>query len=76
MTAIDEQGKDYNLSPRMQFAGSGLSYYGGSATVAVMFMDTDQEKKIGLGANYPYDALGAGECIVPDLYSSKGVEIG
>lgn len=41
-----------------------------------MFMDTDLEKEIGLGADYPYPALGAGECNVPSTYQASGKQIG
>ena len=33
-------------------------------------MDTAQEKAIGLGADYPFEPLGAGECIVPQEYKA------
>ena len=40
-------------------------------------MDTAREKDINLGADYPFDPLGAGECVVPDRYeSSLGLTVG
>ena len=34
-------------------------------------MDTEQEKAIGLGADYPFDPLEAGECVIGNTWSSK-----
>ena len=38
-----------------------------------MYIDTAKEKAIGLGADYPFEPLASGECIVPDQFrvSSK-----
>ena len=42
-----------------------------------MFMDTALEKAIGLGADYPFEPLGPGECIVPRSFLQKtGVKEG
>ena len=42
-----------------------------------MYMDTEQEKKIQLGVDYPYDPLGSLECIVAEKYKSQqGFEAG
>lgn len=41
-----------------------------------MFMNTDLEKQVGLGADYPYPALGSGECNVPSSYQILGKKIG
>ena len=35
-----------------------------------MFMDTAQEKAIGLGSEYPYEPLDSGECVVPSLFQA------
>jgi len=34
----------------------------------LFLMDTERENEIGLGPEYPYDALGEGECIVSSDY--------
>jgi len=31
-------------------------------------MDTDREKDINLGVDYPFGTLGAGECVLPSTY--------
>ena len=42
-----------------------------------MYMDTEQEKNIKLGVDYPYDPLGALECIVPEKYKTQqGFNVG
>ena len=42
-----------------------------------MYMDTEQEKNIGLGVDYPYDPLGPLECIVAEKYRDElGFAIG
>ena len=51
---------EYNLSPRNAFSGTrdgGFEY-------TVQFLDTNREKDINLGVNYPFDQMSAGECIV------------
>ena len=42
-------------------------------------MDTDREKQIDLGPEYPFEALPAGECIISSSYQqeeSGGYQIG
>ena len=41
-----------------------------------MYMDTEQEKNIKLGVDYPYDPLGPLECIVAEKYKSQGYDVG
>ena len=36
-----------------------------------MLIDTDLEKEIGLGADYPFGPLEAGECVVSDVWKSR-----
>ena len=33
-----------------------------------MYIDTDREKEIGLGSDYPFEPLGPLECIIPSKY--------
>ena len=56
----------YNLSPRMQFGAALLDY--DETTWQASFIDTQREKDIGIGTDWPYDPLGAGECIVTSEY--------
>jgi len=65
-----DNNKDYNLSPRMQFCGAFVDYKTSptSADNCLMFMDTQREKDIGIGPEYPFDPLAAGECNVPTFY--------
>ena len=39
--------------------------------VRLMLIDTDLEKEIGLGADYPFGPLEAGECVVADVWKSR-----
>ena len=38
--------------------------------------DTEREREIHLGSQYPYEPLGRGECLVPQSYSDYGYVIG
>ena len=67
-----DHGKDYNLSPRYHQCSNTLFYkkdgdhdYVFSGSGCLLLIDTQQEEKIGLGQNYPFEALGEGECIIP-----------
>ena len=40
------------------------------------YIDTDREKEIGIGKNYPFDPLGPGECLVPAVWQELNVKIG
>ena len=39
--------------------------------VGFTLLDTNREKEIGLGPDYPYDPLGPGECIIPSALETK-----
>lgn len=55
------------------FIQANCKYY--STTIRVI--DTDLERKMGLGRDYPYDALDEGECIIhPKLATDLGANIG
>ena len=46
-----------------------------------MYIDTDLEKEIGLGSDYPFEPLGPLECILPNKYKkdynyTEGMPIG
>ena len=66
MSLSDEE---YNLAPRMVFSDAAIMDSEYKATV--ILMDTERESDIGLGPDYPFDPLGAGECIVSDEYSEN-----
>ena len=67
-------GQSYNLAPRFQFCDSDAEVSGyDSTSICVMFMDTEQEKRINLGKDYPFDPLAGGECIVPSKYQGLSV---
>ena len=61
----------------MYFNGgdAGIYAYRLFSTVDLIMLDTEREKEIGLGPEYPYDALADGECIISSEFSDK-VEIG
>jgi len=62
---------DANLAPRQQLCGSNIFYKVPTSTTKLKLstcvgaIDTAREKQIGLGAEYPFDPLGPGECLVP-----------
>lgn len=71
---MDNAGEDFKISPRLQNCGSYAfmsdAYQADAEGVCIMFMDTDREKEIGLGADYPYEPLGPGECVLPEIAES------
>ena len=40
-----------------------------------MLMDTAQEKAIGLGADYPFEPLEAGECVLGSVWQSRKFKV-
>ena len=60
--AMSITDNEYNLAPRMVFnAYAGIRGYD---YVYLTVMDTELEKEIDLGSQYPYGALSEGECII------------
>jgi hypothetical protein len=47
---------------------SKLINEGVTEKVTVTLIDTEREKEINLGAEWPYKPLGVGECIVNKVY--------
>ena len=45
-------------------------------SACIMYIDTQLEKDIGLGSDYPFDPLGPLECIVPSDYKENGLAVG
>ena len=44
---------------------------------SILLMDTEREKQIGLGPNYPFEKLAAGECIISTIMGDEfGIEAG
>ena len=39
------------------------------------FIDTEREKEISIGVDYPFDPLEPGECLVPTDYKDEGIKI-
>ena len=37
------------------------------------YIDTDREKEIGIGKDYPFGPLGPGECLVPAVWQELKV---
>ena len=68
-THIQEMyGDELNVSPRMGYSG-GQTYlpnhaHHGITNPLLVFMDTDQEKKINLAPDWPYGPIDEGGCIV------------
>ena len=44
--------------------------------MCLKFIDTDQEKKIGVGVAWPYEALKPYECLISDDFAAHGVKVG
>jgi len=42
----------------------------------LMVIDTEQERKINIGQDYKYPALGKGECIIHEQMKNEGFKIG
>lgn len=61
---------EYNLSPRLQFCTAYNLDTGVYKSLCVMLMDTDRETEIGLGSDYPYEPLAAGECLIPSIFAT------
>lgn len=63
-TKIDDMTESkYNISPRLQFSRTACEEYEPSSA-NVLLIDTELEKQIMLGPDYPYGPLEAGECII------------
>ncbi len=62
-------GDIYNVSPRLQlndlFAYKESTGRTVSGSVGLTLMDTNREKAIALGPDYPYSPQDAGKCIIP-----------
>ena len=65
-------GDTYNLAPRFHALGNGYEETWQEQTSAqllgtygcIYFIDLAQEEKIGVGIDWPYPDLAAGECVV------------
>ena len=42
----------------------------------LVLIDTDRENQIGLGIDYPFEPMNAGECIVPSRFKEYGFKLG
>ena len=60
---------EYNLAPRLVLSDSDIE--DSDYTASVVLMDTEREKTIGLGPEYPFEPLSAGECIVSKTYAEN-----
>lgn len=68
-----ENSLDYQLAPRMQFTSANVLANGYKVDANLMLIDTAQEKDIGLAPDYPFEPLGVGECILPEVMFQKNV---
>ena len=75
-------GNKYNIAPRTHRCNQNIS---NSENAEVQFVDvgcivlidTEREKEIGLGKDYPFGKLGPGECVLHSIWQEKyGLEIG
>lgn len=79
-TQIDSVS-DYSdwMSPR-QIIGNVSSENLGSSTVSMhlAFIDTDRERSLGIGTDYPFGPLAEGECLLPERFrkSNSSLAIG
>ena len=78
---LAENNVDANLAPRQQLCGSNIyftiptSQNKQSLSTCIGAIDTAQEKLIGIGTDYPFNSLGAGECLLPIGMQTEGVAI-
>lgn len=68
---LQKAGIDANIAPRRQFTESYLHDGTTYLTVNVGWIDTEKEKAIGIGEDYPFDAMKAGECLIPAALNTK-----
>ena len=72
-------GDKYNLAPRMQRCSQDVTFNDTRYTtqLCIMTLDTEYEKSIGLGPNYPLEPLGPGECVLGSAWKGfNGTQIG
>ena len=84
---MNEYKVSHNISPRYQACppkdnimftnADGSAYLAPNGTMCLKFIDTEQEKKIGVGIAWPYAALEPYECLISDDFAaSGGVKVG
>ena len=77
-----ENNVETNISPRFSFCVPGLSMKDADegeplvadGTMCVLFIDTEQEKKIDVGVSWPFEKLEPGECLISAAFQT--IEIG
>ena len=66
----------YNIAPRFHYAKVSSVDVPEIKNQYLNMWDTQLEKEIHLGSQYPYEPLGRGECLVPESYAVHGYVIG
>ena len=44
--------------------------------MCLKFIDSEQERKIGVGVDWPFEKLEKNECIISSNFASKGINVG
>ena len=65
----------FNLAPRFHECDTILEDYPNLFLMMNMW-DTDREKQIDLGLDYPYEPLEKCECIAPAVWQKSGIAVG
>ena len=60
----------------MQFCNSRIRNHWSRGEFCLLLIDTELEKSIGLGTEYPFGKLDAGECIVSPIFENNGYSVG
>jgi hypothetical protein len=65
-TQVYDEFPKFNLAPRKQFADPDncVWHHGECDYERITLIQTEREKEIALGVGYPYQPLGANECLV------------
>ena len=52
------------------------SFFFYTLTMCLKFIDSEQERKIGVGVHWPFEKLEKNECIISSNFASKGIKVG
>ena len=73
----DEFGDRFNVAPRGHRGAYARNMDSSWHREKVLVLiDTDRENQIGLGIDYPFEPMNAGECIVASRFKEYGFKLG
>ena len=78
---LEENEIEHHLSPRYEICPVDFTDANGndlapSNSMCLKFIDTEQEKEIGVGVTWPYEKLQLGECLISSDFERYGVSVG